>query len=401
MRAAYFDCFAGVAGDMIVGALLDAGADLEALRAELAKLRLDGCTVRAEKVRRAGLAGTKFHVQVLNQPADEQQSHPHRGLSDILALIDGAALPARAAQNAKAIFTRLGQAESQVHGVALEQVHFHEVGAVDSIVDIVASCLAIEMLGIQEVFCSPIAVGNGFVKMAHGVLPVPAPATALLLKGASLANPPAGEQPLGELATPTGVAVVTGLAKGCGGLPAMELEAVGYGAGSRDNPALPNLLRVMIGQTGGPASADAVVELSANLDDCTGQVLGWAVEALMEAGALDAWVSPIYMKKSRPAWMLSVLASPADAQRLERLIFTHTTTLGVRRRLMARSILHRRHETVQTPYGPIRVKVGSGADTEFTASPEYSDCAAAAAAHGVSVKEVLAAAMAAYRGRRA
>jgi len=392
MKLAYFDCFAGAAGDMIVGAVLDAGLEIDRLRAELAKLKLPGCSVSAEKVRRAGLAGTKFTVAV--EPADQ----PNRNLADVVAIIEAADLPPRAAERAKAIFARLAEAEARVHGTSPEHVHFHEVGAVDSIVDVVAAAVGIELLGIDKVICSPIPVGSGTVTTAHGVLPVPAPATAELLKGFPTAEPEA--PPLsGELTTPTAAAVLTTLAERFGPMPAMEIEAVGYGAGSRDPGDMPNLLRVLIGAESGAGAADTAVELSANLDDCTGEVLAATVEKLLAAGCVDAWCTPIYMKKSRPAWMLSVLCPPGEVQRAEQIIFAETTTLGIRRRVCGRSRLGRRHVTVETRYGAIRVKVGSLGGREMTASPEFSDCQAAAEAHGAAVKEVIAAAVQAYRQR--
>jgi hypothetical protein len=391
MRLAYFDCFSGASGDMIVGALLDAGLDMDALRAALAGLKLPGCTISAEQVRRAGLAATKFNVQ-LTAP------QPPRRLSGILQLIDAANLPARAAERAKAIFLRLGQAEAKVHALPLEEVHFHEVGAADSIIDVVGAAAGMELLGIEEVHCSPLPVGSGVIKTEHGLLPVPAPATAELLKGAALAAWEAPE-PAGELTTPTGAAVLTALARDYGGPPAMELAGVGYGAGAREHPTVPNLLRVLIGSAAEPGWVDTVVELSANLDDCTGEVLGATMEKLLQAACLDAWCAPIYMKKSRPAWTLSALCLPRDADAVERMIFAETTTLGVRRRTCRRSKLARRHVTVETAYGPIRVKVGlAGTErTELTATPEFADCAAAGAAHGVPLKEVMAAAMTAFR----
>lgn len=392
MKIAYFDCFSGAAGDMIVGALLDAGLEFPLLEAQLAKLNLPGYSLSAEKVRRAGLAGTKFNVAVAGEP------QRHRNLADILALIDAAGLSPRATALARAIFQRLGAAEAKVHGIPVEQVHFHEVGAVDSIVDIVAAAVGIDLLGIERAYCSAIPAGSGAIGTAHGVLPVPAPATAELLAGALVALADASATPVGELTTPTAAAVLTTLCGGYGTAPTMTVQAVGCGAGTRERAEMPNLLRVLIGQADEEGSADTVVELSVNLDDCTGQVLGATIEKLLAGGCLDAWCAPIYMKKSRPAWMLSALCPPADVERIEKLLFAETTTLGVRRRTCARSKLLRRHVTVSTPYGPIRVKVAAtvgGAET--TATPEFADCAAAAEAHGAPVKEVIAAAAAEYR----
>jgi len=391
MKLAYFDCFAGAAGDMIVGALLDAGLELEVLRSAAAALKLPGCSVSAEKVRRGGMAGTKFHVH-----ADEPGPH-HRALADIEQIIGAAELPGRSGETAVAVFRRLAEAEAKVHGTGVGKVHFHEVGAIDSIVDIVSAAVGLESLGVERVLCSPLPVGRGTVETAHGTMPLPSPATAELLAGAPLAECPPGLA--GELTTPTAAALLTALSAGFGPPPAMDLAAVGYGAGSRDDGGLPNLLRVFLGTAGGEGAVDAVMELSANLDDCTGEVLGAALEKLLLAGALDAWSAPITMKRSRPGWILSALCLPADAAKIEEVLFAETTTLGVRRRLCARGKLLRRHERVETPYGPVRVKVGRRGDRDVTASPEFADALAAAEAHGVPVKEVLAAAVEAFRRR--
>ncbi len=389
MRIAYFDCFAGAGGDMIVGSLLDAGLDFAALRGELAKLGLDGYELSAAKVSRAGLAGTKFDVAVA------ERHHHGRHLSEILAMIDAAGLGGTAAAKAAAVFHRLGAAEAKVHGVGIEDIHFHEVGAVDSIIDIVGSAIALEMLGIEQIVCSPIPVGSGTVSTAHGVLPVPAPATAELLRGFPVAGPMEGQQ--GEMTTPTAAAVFTTLATAFGPLPAMDVSAIGYGAGTRDNPAMPNLLRVFLGDAADTGNADTVVELSANIDDSTGEVLGHALGALLAAGCLDAWLAPITMKKSRPAWMLSALCLPTDVAKVEDILFRETTTIGIRRRTCQRSRLARGHVTVQTEYGPVRIKISHRGEQVMTAAPEFEDCAQAATAHGVSVKEVMAVALAAFR----
>jgi hypothetical protein len=387
---AYFDCFAGAAGDMIVAALLDAGADFDRLRAELAKLDLGGYELRVESVQRGGIAGTQFHVDV----ADEH--HPERKLADILPLIDSAGLADGAADRARRIFTRLGEAEGRVHGMDPSQVHFHEVGAVDSIVDVVGACVAMELLEIDQVISSPLVLGRGTIQCAHGTLPVPAPATAELVRDV----PVAGSDVDGEATTPTGAAVLTTLADRYGPLPAMRVSAVGMGAGSRDSETRPNLLRVFVGAEERPGSADTAVELSCNVDDCTGEMVGATLEKLLSAGCLDAWATPVVMKKSRPAWTVSALAEPADVDAAERILFAETTTFGVRRRLVTRSKLDRHHETVETPYGPIRIKIAGRGGEVLTASGEFSDCLQAAEAHGVSVKEVLAAAAQAYRSRR-
>ena len=321
------------------------------------------------------------------------RDHLHRHLGDIIEIIDAAGLAPRAAKRAKSIFTRLAQAEAKVHGVAVDQVHFHEVGAVDSIIDVVGACVAMEIIGIDSVVCSPIAVGSGTIRCEHGTMPVPAPATAELLVGAETCG---GHLP-GEATTPTGAAVLTTLAERYGPMPAMSISAVGCGAGTRDGGPLPNLLRVFLGEPDDHGAADTVIELSANIDDCTGEVIGATIARLLSAGALDAWASPIVMKKSRPAWMLSVLCAPADADEAEQILFAETTTFGVRRAPRARTKLLRRHETVETPYGPIRIKVGLSSGQAVAAAPEFDDCLSAAESHRVPVREVLAAANEAYR----
>jgi len=385
MKVAYFDCFAGAAGDMIVGALLDASADAEALRAGLAGLAKD-IAVHWETVQRGGIGGTMFHVE-------HSGDSPHRGLSDILPMIDAAGLPGRAGERAKAIFTRLGQVEAKIHQTDLDHVHFHEVGAVDSIADIVGACLALESLGVDRIVCSPIPVGTGTVTCDHGQFPLPAPATAALLAGAPT-RPGPNE---GEATTPTAAAILTTLADAYGDIPAMTVDAVGYGAGTREGDAVPNLLRVLVGEASEHGTSDTVVELSANIDDCTGEVIGATIDKLLAAGCVDAWAAPIVMKKSRPAWLLSALCSEADVAAVEEIFFTETTTFGVRRRCCARRKLNRRHETVETPYGPVRIKLGELDGRIVTASPEFADCAAAADSHHVPVREVLAAATAEYR----
>ncbi len=398
MKLLYFDCFSGAAGDMIVGALLDAGLDFDTLKKNLASLKIPGCDISADKVRRGALTGTKFTVTAT------ETNQPHRNLDDILSIIRSAALPpgglpGRSAEKAEAIFRRLAQAEAKVHGIDPSQVHFHEIGAIDSILDIVAASVGIEILGIEEVHCSAIPTGRGTIESQHGTLPAPAPATVELLKGAKTAEP-AGQSQTGELTTPTAAAVLTTLSRSFGPIPAMELQTVGYGAGARDDAgpgAPPNLLRVFIGNSTDDGSVDSVIELSANLDDCTGEVIGATIEKLLRAGCADAWAAPIYMKKSRPAWTLSALCSPGDVSRAEEIIFAETTTFGIRRRTCTRSKLARRHVTVETPYGPIRVKLGSRDGNVITASPEFADGLAAAEAHGVPVKEAIAAAIEAYR----
>jgi uncharacterized protein (TIGR00299 family) protein len=388
MTVAHFDCFAGAGGDMIVAALLDAGADLDALRSELDKLDLDGYSLASQTVSRGGMSGTKFDVQI---PSDQPEHH-HRGLKDCLELIKRADLPARAAKRASDIFTRLAQVEAQVHGCTIAEIHFHEVGAVDSIVDIVGACLALEQLEIEQVFCSVIPVGTGTIECQHGTIPVPAPATAELLRGFKTRQGPI----VGEMTTPTAAAVLTTLAGVFTEMPAMDLSSVGYGAGTRESDVLPNLLRVFVGEPSQSGTADTVVELTVNLDDCTGEIIGTTIEKLLTAGCMDAWAAPIVMKKSRPAWQLSVLCSPSDVHAAEDILLTETTSLGVRRKLCGRTKLAREFQTVTTPFGPIRMKLGLRGGVILTASPEFDDCQQAAQSHGTPVRKVMDAARAAF-----
>ena len=388
MALAYFDCFAGAGGDMIVAALLDAGADLAALTAELAKLGLDGYALSADRVSRGGMTGTKFDVHV--SAGDPPSCH----YSDIRDLIAQADLVGRAGDRAIAALTRLAEAEAYIHNASIEDVHFHEVGAIDSIVDIVGACVALELLNIDTLICSPIATGQGTIECDHGTLPVPAPATARMLALAKAPTVAIGCD--GEATTPTATALLTTLAASFGPLPPMTVAAVGYGAGTRTEGPRPNLLRVFVGEAASDGAADAVVELSANLDDCTGEILGATIERLIAAGCVDAWATPITTKKSRPGWQLSALCAPADVAAAEEILLTETTTLGVRRRICGRTKLARRHETVQTPFGPIRLKLGCRDERVLTASPEFEDCRAAAETHHVPIKDVMTAAANAY-----
>ncbi len=387
MKVAYFDCFAGAGGDMIVGSLVDAGAEAETLKASLATLGDLPFDVDFQTVQRAGIAGIKFNVTVRGH------HHEHRGLADILEMIAKADLPGHAGDKASDIFTHLAHAEAKVHGIDVDEVHFHEVGAVDSIVDIVGAALAMEQLNIDRVLCSPIPVGSGTVTCEHGKLPTPAPATAQLLVGA----PTYQIEFDGELTTPTAAAVLTTLSEDFVPIPEMEVTSVGYGAGTRETGPLPNVLRVILGRQIDEGQVDSVVELSANIDDCTGEVIGATIEKLLAAGCLDAWAAPIVMKKSRPAWTLAAMCKAADVQIAEQIIFTETTSLGIRRRRCTRSKLTRRQETIETPYGPIRIKIGLIGSREVTARPEFSECLAAANAHHVPAKEVVAAAIEIHR----
>jgi hypothetical protein len=366
---------------MTVGALLDAGAPPDALIDALRSLDT-GARFEVEKTSRGGIAATKFRVHTEDAPA------PHRHLSKILQMIDGGSLSPRAKAAASAVFRNLGEAEASVHGVPIEKVHFHEVGAVDSIADIVGACTALDLLDVAEVHASAVNVGSGNVQTEHGLLPVPAPATARLLEG----RPIYARGPEVELTTPTGAALAVTLASSFGPLPAMRISSIGHGAGERDFKQHANVLRVLIGDRTSASEATLVSVIEANIDDSSPQVLGYALEKLMDAGALDAALSPLQMKKNRPGSLLRVIARPEDQERLAQIIFAETTTLGLRihsaeRRVEARSILE-----VQTAYGPVRGKLSS----QGVFAPEYDDCKAIAQRTGAPIQIVFAAAHEAY-----
>lgn len=388
MRTAYFDCFNGAAGDMIVGGLLDAGASFQELEKELAKLALPDCRISAEKVKKQGISATQFRVHT------GTGAKPHRHLKHITELIAAASLAPAIRDTAIRIFTRLAEAEAKIHGTTIEKVHFHEVGAIDAFIDIVGTCAALNLLGVERIVCSPIPVGGGNIQCEHGIMPVPAPATAELLRG----MPIAATQEPGELCTPTGAAILTTLASEFQAMPSMTVSTVGYGAGTREGKTRPNVLRVVIGDAEGMPSGEfeQVMLLETNLDDATPQVLGYCMERLIEAGALDAWTQPIQMKKQRSAVLLSVLCRPADAAAMEQVLFRETPTLGIRRRPVERRTLPRRIELVNTKFGEIRVKVAMS-DLWPTATPEYEDCREAARKHDVPLRAVQAEVMRAWQ----
>jgi uncharacterized protein (TIGR00299 family) protein len=376
----YLDAFSGVSGDMLVGALADAGADTERLLGALDSLET-GARLRFEKVKRRGIAATKFHVET----ADTSK---HRHLPAILRIIEKAETCDRAKANAAAVFRRLGEAEAAVHGVPLDKVHFHEVGAVDSIVDIAGACIGFELLGITRIVSSPINVGSGTVNTEHGVLPVPAPATAALLQG----KPVYARGPACELATPTGAAVLATLAAEFGSMPPMKIAAAGYGAGGRDFPEHANVLRILVGEPSGASEAVAIDVLEANIDDLSPQVLAYAMERLLERGALDVTLQPVEMKKGRAATLLRVLAEPEKREELAQVVFAETSTLGLRIYRAERRVQPREWREVETPFGRIRVKVAG--DGHY--APEYEDCRRAALATGTPLKQVIAEAGFAY-----
>ena len=386
----YFDCFSGAAGDMILGALVAAGLSPDSLRAELAKLDLDGYELTVRDVQEHGFAATRVDVSQAGKTS-------HRHLPDILKLIDASGLSDRVKDRARRIFGRLAEAEAKVHGTSVDEIHFHEVGAIDAIVDIVGASIGVEQLSLDRIVCSPVPVGSGTVTCEHGVLPVPAPATAELLTGVPLAD---CDEP-GELMTPTGAAILTVLADAFGPLPAMKIERCGYGAGSREGRTRPNLLRLIVGQEmRDDSQADQVVVLEVNLDDATGEQIGHAFGTLFAAGALDVFTTPIMMKKNRPGVLLSVLTTPDKQRACEEAIFAETTTFGIRSHACNRRKLARAIETVQTRFGKIRIKVGLLGGRAINAAPEYDDCAEAARRHGVPLGEVVLEARHAWRDRR-
>ena len=382
---AYFDCFSGISGDMVLGALVDAGADLRQIESELRKLGLDNWTISAEKVKRGAIFATQVKVAT-------GEDHHHRGLSIILQRIGDAQLAPRAAARAKKIFERLAAAEAKVHNVEVEKVHFHEVGAIDSIVDIVGATIGFDLLGIDEFACSSFDVGGGQVKTAHGLLPVPAPATAELLRGA----PTYSSGIERELVTPTGAAIATTLSTRYSEIPPMTLRTIGYGAGSADLREKANILRLLIGDRTesekGERWDSPVTVIETNLDDMSPQIYGYFAERALAAGALDVFSTPVQMKKNRPGQLVTILSEPHNVSRLMDLIFSETTTIGVRTYDVRRKTLDRELIPVETPLGSVRMKISRMNGTILNATPEYEDCQRIAAERGVPLKQVIAAA---------
>jgi pyridinium-3,5-bisthiocarboxylic acid mononucleotide nickel chelatase len=376
VKLCYIDAFSGISGDMSVGALIDAGAPSDAVLGSLRRFET-GARYSAEKTTRGGISATKFRVDI------DTAGHAHRHLSHIVKLIQQSDLSDRAKQNACAVFRRLGEAEARVHGVSIEKVHFHEVGAADSIADIVGACIALDLLNIDELHVSPINTGSGTVKTEHGMLPVPAPATAALLEG----KPIYARGPEFELTTPTGAALAVTLATRFGTLPAMRISSIGYGAGDRDFKEQPNVLRAIVGESANVPEATLVSVIEANIDDSSPQVLGYAMERLMDAGALDASLSPLQMKKNRPGSLLRVVARPEDQELLAQIIFAETSTLGLRIHAAERRVVERSIVPVETPFGTVRVKVSASGSF----APEYEDCRTIAQRTGTPLPQVLAA----------
>lgn len=461
MAAAFFDCFAGISGDMILGALIDLGLPLEVLERELRKLPVDGYRLQVTRVNKVGVMATKFDVILVTEeeerPADSlfaevghdhhhhdhhhhdhghdhhhhhhhhhRYHHEHRSLVQILGLIDRSGLDPSVKELASRVFTRLGEAEAKVHGVPVEQIHFHEVGATDAIVDVVGAAIGLHYLGVDEVYASPVHLGQGMVKMAHGLYPIPGPATANLLLGV----PTYQTDIRGELTTPTGAAILTAVARGYGPMPPLTISKVGYGAGTRDR-SIPNVLRVALGQrasapgpvSGFPAAAAGpnlgplpdqhrapvmaggyhegeAVMVETNIDDMNPQFYAYLFERLLDAGAMDLHLSPVQMKKNRPATVLHVLTAPEGVDRILEIIFEETTTIGVRTYPVTKRMLQRESLVVDTEYGPIRVKVSRLGARIVNVKPEYDDCLAAAKRSQVPLKLVDERAREMARGNR-
>ena len=425
MRIAYLDCFSGISGDMFLGALIDASVRPEIFENAVAALNL-GARLEVSRVTRSGISATKVDVWIgdeKDQPREEfwarkaahAREHPHehhhdhddhdhprhahhgRGLNEIRQIIAAASIPERAKQTATRIFENLGAAEAKIHNLPLADVHFHEVGAVDAMVDIVCAAVGAEALGVDEWVCSPLNVGGGTVECAHGRFPVPAPATVELLKGAPVYS--SGVQ--AELVTPTGAAIAKTLATRFAEFPQMKISASGYGAGTRDFPGHANVLRLIIGeaqQSASLAAEETISILEANLDDLNPQVFGYVMDRALEEGALDAFGIPVQMKKNRPGMLLTILARPEDAARLTKLLFTETTTLGVRFREEKRQALRRRSVTVSTRWGDVRMKIANLNGSVSNYAPEYEDCRRIALEHHVPLKTVMQEAIQRYLG---
>src|SRR6266700_4931865 len=433
MRIAYLDCFSGISGDMFLGALIDAGVPQKLFEETVTALNV-GAVLEISRANRSGISATKVDVVVNGEkdspresragaPAPHEHAHAHehhhgeghhrdshahqhphgRGLTEIREIVQHSKISDQAKATAIAIFEKLGAAESKIHNVPIETIHFHEVGAVDALVDIVCAAVGAEALGVDEFVCSSLNVGGGTVQCAHGTFPIPAPATVELLKGA----PVYSSGPQAELVTPTGAAIVATLVKRFAELPAMKIEKIGYGAGSRDFPRNPNVLRITVGESTAEANAgegaratqvsqETISIIEANLDDLNPQVFGYVMDRLLEAGALDVFGTPIQMKKNRPGTLLTVLAKPEDADKLSHIIFAETTTLGVRRREEVRQTLARRWETVGTKFGDVRIKIASLNGSVSNYAPEYEDCRRIAEAQRVPLKTVMQEAVQTY-----
>lgn len=399
MRVLYLDCFSGISGDMFVGAMLDLGVKFDELKAELAKLNVEGFEIAASRVDRSGISATKFDViqtdshEKHTHSHSHSHSHAHRGLSEIERLIEGSQLKGSVKERALTIFRKLGVAEAKVHDVDVESIHFHEVGAIDSIIDIVGASVCLDVLGVERIEVSRLKLGQGTFKCAHGVYPVPGPATAEILKGI----PTFAGDIEGELVTPTGAAIVATIASAFGPQPPLEVQSIGYGAGTRNIAGYPNVLRAMLGEPIDTNSSDQVVVIETNIDDMNPQLYGHVMDKLFAAGALDVLITPVQMKKNRPGQLLTIIAQPADRELLMSTLFAETTTLGCRWRTEQRQTLKREHTQVTTRFGTIRIKLGFRPDGTIQGfTPEFEDCREAALRTGVSLKEIQSEAISAY-----
>jgi uncharacterized protein (TIGR00299 family) protein len=389
---AYLDCFSGISGNMVLGALLDAGLELERLEAELARLPISGYQLKVEAVKRRGIRGTHVEVEISEQGVERHLHH-------VEEIIEGSDLPDEVKQRGLAIFRHLAQVEAKMHGAPVESIHFHEVGAVDAIVDVMGAAIGLWLLGVQKVYASPVHVGRGTVECAHGVLPVPAPATLELLRDV----PIYGRDVDAELVTPTGAAILTTVTESFGRAPAMRVKQIGYGAGTRELD-IPNLLRLSLGEADEKAEGyeeDTATLIETNIDDMNPQWYEHTTARLFEAGALDVFLTPIHMKRGRPAMQLSVLVADERLSEALDVLFAETTTIGVRMHSVQRRKLHREMVTVETPYGPIDVKVARRDKVVLNVTPEYRDCQRIATERGVPIKEVHRAAMEAVHRRTA
>jgi hypothetical protein len=389
VKVVYFDCPSGASGDMILGALIDAGVPLPTLRAELAKLGLPGFTLETREVRRGAFRATKADVVL-----DAQVRHHHRQLRDILAILGASQLPPTVIAGAARIFSRLAEAEARVHGTGIEEVHFHDVGAVDAIVDVTGAVIALHLLGVENVHVSALPLGGGFVDGPHGRMPVPGPGAAELLRGFPVVDTGVRS----ELVTPTGAAILTTLAaSGAGRMPAMTVDRIGYGAGTKDLPGTPNVLRCFVGDTSDAGATETVAQLETTIDDMNPQLYEPLMDRLFEAGALDVFLTPVVMKRSRPGTVLTALCPKDKVPDLSRVLFEESSTIGVRWTEVSRTRLDREVVTIVTDYGPLPFKVSRLSGRVVTITPEFADVVRLAQAKSLPVREVLSQAHAAAR----
>ena len=379
-RVVYFDCPSGASGDMVLGALVDAGVAIEALRAELEKLRLPGWTLSAREVRRGAFRATKVDVEI-----DREAPQPQRNLGDIVAILAASRMGSRVVERATKIFTRLAHAEARVHGSTVGDVHFHDVGAVDAIVDVTGAVIALELLGARGVHVSALPLGGGFVEGPHGRMPIPGPGTFELLRGFPVVD--TGVR--AELVTPTGAAILTTLANGAGRMPPMTVDRVGYGAGTKDLPGTANVLRAVVGETAAATPVETIAQVETTIDDMSPQLYEPLMERLFEAGALDVFLVPVIMKRSRPGTVLTALCPPARVEELSRVLFAESSTIGVRWTEMSRARLEREMVTLATAYGALPFKVSRLEGRVMTITPEFADVVRIAREKSLPVREVL------------